>query len=88
MLPGKEYRLRCHLFGCQTDTWGVDCRRCGSFLYDSTFRQTGWMYPVYYWFWWVWDYRPYHRCVVCRRKMWFTQSSFCSPKCYDEWIPF
>lgn len=84
-------RLWCRLWGCWCHGDYPGCGRCGAAIYDADFVQAGklaWLQNAYGCLW-CQTYALFHsRCDVCHGHMWLKKGSCCSPKCYEQWMPF
>jgi hypothetical protein len=84
-------RIRCRAFACNPGN-GPACERCGTDIYDPTFIEYGWDWPLVQVYWelrrWIRKLPP-HRCDVCKRVYWRSEDDpVCSPECFDKWLPF
>ena len=86
-------RLRCRLLGCDDDAPDSCCSRCGEFLYDPDWIETGLLTPTI---------ARLHdagrrvrrlilgtRCDVCKKRFRLGVSPWvCSKDCLENWVPF
>lgn len=86
-------RLRCRLFGCDYDRLTALCSRCGEFLYDPDWIDTGLLTPTITRLhdagWWIRRLILGTRCDVCKKRFRHGVSPrVCSKECLENWVPF